>query len=135
MLSCTDLYILHIFELFLESLHWYSLVFLTMSSSDFACKRTPSQKDFRSKAFQALHIFHISPNIPHSTDSAEEGNNVEFKVWKRVDAFSFVREEGERFLVGERTDGRPGYRRLWNRWERLRRALRLSIITMIMIMI
>ena len=106
-----------------------------MSSSDFACKRTPSQKDFRSKAFQALHIFHISPNIPHSTDSTEEGNNVEFKVWKRVDSFSFVREEGERFLVGERTDGGPGYRRLWNRWKRLRRALGLAIMIMIMIMI
>ena len=83
-----------------------------MYSFDFAIrKRTPSQKDRGSKRLQVLQIYfvHISANVPYSADTTQESDNVELEVGKGVDALPFVGEQGESFLVGERSDGGPRY--------------------------
>ena len=66
-------------------------------------------KGLRMKEVLQIYLFHISANVSHSAHTTQESDNVELKVGKSVDALPFVGEQGESFLVGERSDGGPRY--------------------------
>ena len=82
------------------------------------------------ESYNAIKIYfvHISANVSYSADTTQESDNVELEVGKGVDALPFVGEQGESFLIGERSDGGSRYWRLWNCWEGFWGALKFKNI-------
>ena len=69
-------------------------------------KRIEDQRDFRRYKYIS---FTFQPTFPTAPTPPRKATMLNSKLIKGVDALPFVGEQGESFLVGERSDGGPRY--------------------------